>query len=127
MHAFLLNCMQRCQRIREACQLVPYGLFNILSVVAIIVANKAVFKTVNFHFPTALMCIHATVTFMGLSVRISTACNCFIWNILPPFTFCTSCLVGRWHAFLDFLTAKTSIWDRAYSWPFRSYFTTWYA
>lgn len=59
--------MGRWQNLREACHLLPYGLFNIISVVAIIVANKAVFKTVNFHFPTALMCIHASVTFLGLS------------------------------------------------------------
>ena len=48
---------------------IPYALFNIFSVVTIIVANKAVFKMINFHFPTVLMCIHTTITCLGLAVR----------------------------------------------------------
>lgn len=43
-----------------------YATFNIVSVVAIVVVNKAVFSTVGFHFPTLLVCIHCVVTHLGL-------------------------------------------------------------
>jgi solute carrier family 35 protein E3 len=45
-----------------------YAAFNILSVAAIVVVNKMVFKTFEFHFPTSLVGIHSFITWLGLSI-----------------------------------------------------------
>jgi len=43
-----------------------YALFNIVSVTGIVVVNKRVFKTYDFHFPITLVMIHTIITFLGL-------------------------------------------------------------
>lgn len=50
-------------------------LFNVASVIAIVIVNKSVFKTLNFHFPITLVCIHVCVTFIGL--RLAAALGIF--------------------------------------------------
>ena len=44
-----------------------FALLNIASVSAIVVVNKLVFKTFEFHFPTTLVGIHSFITWTGLS------------------------------------------------------------
>lgn len=46
---------------------IMYALLNIVSVTAIVVINKQVFKTYNFHFPITLVMIHTIITYIGLS------------------------------------------------------------
>jgi len=53
--------------IQEHAKPIGYALFNILSVTAIVVVNKQVFKTHEFHFPITLVMIHTIITFFGLS------------------------------------------------------------
>ena len=67
--------------LQDSFSVIIYALFNILSVVTIIVANKAVFKTINFHFPTVLMCVHTAVTFLGLSVRFCMFPLWFLFSV----------------------------------------------
>ena len=54
--------------IAEYSATVAYAAFNIISVSAIVVVNKMVFKTFEFHFPTSLVGIHSFITWMGLSI-----------------------------------------------------------
>jgi len=58
-----------------------YSVFNILSVVCIVVVNKMVFQTAGFHFPTLLVCIHCAVTHIGL--RIASSFGAFERKIFP--------------------------------------------
>ena len=51
----------------NAIQTVGYALLNIMSVSAVVVVNKLVFKTFEFHFPTSLVGIHSFITWAGLS------------------------------------------------------------
>ncbi len=69
LHQFLLR--RRCCTpiYHDAFIIFQYALFNLVSVVAIILANKTVFsEAIGFHFPTALLCIHVGVTYIGLYV-----------------------------------------------------------
>eukprot|EP00729_Bicosta_minor_P001568 gene1568-12153_t len=52
--------------IEENAKPILYALFNIVSVTGIVVVNKRVFKTYDFHFPITLVMIHTVITFLGL-------------------------------------------------------------
>ena len=45
-----------------------FAALNIAAVSAIVVVNKIVFTTFEFHFPTTLVGIHSFITWAGLSV-----------------------------------------------------------
>jgi len=57
------------QHIMDSTQIktAAFAFLNIASVCAIVVVNKLVFKTFEFHFPTTLVGIHSFITWAGLS------------------------------------------------------------
>jgi len=65
----------------ENAQPLLYAAFNIVAVTSIVIINKRVFKTFNFHFPILLLLIHTCVTYVG--VRTAALFGAFDLKALP--------------------------------------------